>query len=108
MTGLTEIIADILIRDDAARNSDAYLYHAVCEKIAPAAMSVPFGVMIQNLKQYGLPTYDTVTRLRRKIQRIIHLWSLDPVRRSRRGETQKRSTAGRGVLNDRRGLYKTT
>lgn len=68
MTGLTEIIADILIRDDAARNSDAYLYHAVCEKIAPAAMSVPFGVMIQNLKQYGLPTYDTVTRLRRKIQ----------------------------------------
>lgn len=68
MTGLTEIITDIMIRDDVARESDTYLYHAVCEKIAPAAMSVPFGIMIQNLKRYGLPTYDTVTRLRRKIQ----------------------------------------
>ena len=68
MTGLTEIITDIMIRDDVARESDTYLCHAVCEKIAPAAMSVPFGVMIQNLKGYGLPTYDTVTRLRRKIQ----------------------------------------
>lgn len=68
MTGLTEIIADIMLRDDVARDSDAYLYHAVCEKIAPDAMSVPFGIMIQNLSQYGLPTYDTVTRLRRKIQ----------------------------------------
>lgn len=68
MTGLTEIITDIMIRDDVARESDTYLYHAVCEKIAPAAMSVPFGIMIQNLKGYGLPTYDTVTRLRRKIQ----------------------------------------
>ncbi|MBO5971329.1 MAG: hypothetical protein J6S14_22880 [Clostridia bacterium] len=68
MSGLTEIIADIMLNDENARNSDIHLYHAVCKKIAPAAMSVPFGVMIENLNHYGLPTYDTVTRLRRKIQ----------------------------------------
>ena len=68
MSGLTEMIADIMLNDENARNSDIHLYHAVCKKIAPAAMSVPFGVMIENLNHYGLPTYDTVTRLRRKIQ----------------------------------------
>lgn len=68
MKGLTEIIADIMINDEVARNSDAYLYHEVCKKIAPAALAVPFGVVIQNLDSYKLPSVETVGRLRRKIQ----------------------------------------
>ena len=76
MQGLTEIIADILLNDDMARNSDAYLYHAVCKKINPAALSVPFGVVIQDPKGYKIPGYDTVSRLRRKVQSEWHFVDL--------------------------------
>lgn len=69
MSGLTQIIADILIKDDKARDSDTYLYHAVCMYIAPVILTKPFGEVILNPKKYGIPGYDTVTRLRRKVQR---------------------------------------
>lgn len=77
MKGLTEIIADIMLNDPATRDSDAILYHAVCSRIAPAAMSAPYGVVIQNLTKYNLPSYDTVTRLRRKIQSEWHFVDLN-------------------------------
>ena len=68
MSGLTQIIADIMTKDDKARDSDTYLYHAVCMYIAPVILTKPFGEVILNPKKYGIPGYDTVTRLRRKIQ----------------------------------------
>lgn len=68
MENITDLIADIMLNDDMARNSDAYLYHAVCQRINPAALSVPFGIVIQNLGSYKLPSVETVGRLRRKIQ----------------------------------------
>lgn len=68
MKGLTDMIAEIMTKDEKARNSDAYLYHAVCLRISPVALTTPFGTVIQDPKKYGLPSSDTVSRLRRKIQ----------------------------------------
>ncbi len=65
---LTEIIEEVLRQDPAARNDDSYLYCKVCKAVNPAAMDMPFKAVIISPKMYGLPGYDTVTRLRRKIQ----------------------------------------
>lgn len=65
---LVELIEDMLRRHEKARNDDLYLYAKVCNIINPEAFQAPFGLVIYQLKDYGLPGYDTVTRLRRRIQ----------------------------------------
>ena len=65
---LIYIIEGLLRENARARDDDAYLYAKVCNRLNPEAMRVPFVVVISQLKDYGLPGYDTVTRLRRRIQ----------------------------------------
>lgn len=59
------MVKDILIKSVKARNSDAYLYCKVLEKIGKGLSQMPFDTIIMDSE---LPKYDTVTRARRKIQ----------------------------------------
>lgn len=63
-----EIVEGILETNIEARNSDMYLYYAVCRKINPIACSMPFDTIWPNYRRFGLPNYDSVGRARRKIQ----------------------------------------
>ena len=59
------MVKEILIKSVKARNSDAYLYCKVIEKISKGASDRPFKEVIADV---DLPKYDTVTRIRRKLQ----------------------------------------
>ena len=62
------LVKQILIEDEAARNSDVYLYLKVCERLNPSALSKPFWAVLVGLKFYKLPPFETVRRARQKIQ----------------------------------------
>lgn len=64
----TNLVKDILVKNKKARNSDTILYLKVMERLNPPALTMPFGMVLRNLEELGLPCYDTVTRARRKIQ----------------------------------------
>jgi len=65
---ITAIVKDILEHDPDARNSDEYLYLKVCAKFSGKCMNLPFWKVFLNRKAYGLPSYETVGRARRKLQ----------------------------------------
>ena len=65
---LTEIIENVLKDHPETRDNDAYLYYEVCKIMSPLALEMPYGVVVINPKLFHVPGYDTVTRLRRKIQ----------------------------------------
>ena len=62
------IVKEILETNETARNSDMALYIKVCEKINPLVLSKPFWVVLLSLKEYNLPSIETVGRARRKLQ----------------------------------------
>lgn len=62
---VTPMVKEVLIKSVKARNSDAYLYCKIIEKISKGASERPFKEVIADI---DLPKYDTVTRARRKIQ----------------------------------------
>ena len=62
------LVKDILIESEAARNSDMFLYLKVCERVSPEALQQPFHVVISSLKNLNLPPFETVRRTRQKIQ----------------------------------------
>jgi hypothetical protein len=51
-----------------ARNSDSILYVEVCKKVNSDCLAKPFWYVMAKHRQFGLPSYDTVGRCRRKIQ----------------------------------------
>lgn len=70
---LKEIVIETLKQGEKFRESDDHLYLAVCIKIFSKAsyrniteMSV--GEFFRNRKEYGLPTFESVSRCRRKAQ----------------------------------------
>ena len=70
---LKEIVIETLKQGETFRESDDHLYLAVCIKIFSKAsyrniteMSV--GEFFRNRKEYGLPTFESVSRCRRKAQ----------------------------------------
>ena len=65
---ITNVIKQILIKDSKSRNCDPRLYIKVMKKLCPGITKKEFEQVFMNLEELGLPCYDTVTRLRRKIQ----------------------------------------
>ena len=65
---LTDIVKKTLEKEHNARNSDSVLYVKVCNAINPEALKNPFCDVISNLPKYGLPSVESIGRIRRKIQ----------------------------------------
>lgn len=62
------IVCDILKNYPMARDCDSYLYMRVVKRLNPTAAEKPFEEVILNLKDLGLPCFETVRRTRQKIQ----------------------------------------
>ena len=64
----TMMVRQVLATVPAARNSDNILYIEVVRLIDQHILRMPLAVVLQNLKEYNLPSIETVGRCRRKLQ----------------------------------------
>lgn len=62
---IRDIVKAILLNDEQARNSDAYLYTQVVQYVAPHLYTKPFHMA---MTAPGMPSYESVRRTRQKIQ----------------------------------------
>lgn len=65
---ITQTVYDTMYQSREARNDDAVLYVLVCESLNPSAVNKSLRDVMLNRKFYGLPSFDSVSRVRRKIQ----------------------------------------
>ncbi|MBO7733847.1 MAG: hypothetical protein J6S67_14890 [Methanobrevibacter sp.] len=68
MKKTTKLVKTILRDYPIARDSDYYLYIRVMKELNPKACEMKFEEVFTNLKELGLPLYDSVSRARRKLQ----------------------------------------
>ena len=61
-------VRQVLATVPDARNSDNRLYVEVVRLIDQHVLRLPLAVVLNNLKEYNLPTMETVGRCRRKLQ----------------------------------------
>ena len=63
------IVRDILKHNPDTRSDDFLLYNAVCKRMFPLSFGIiPFERALKYHKEIGLPPWETVSRIRRKIQ----------------------------------------
>lgn len=58
----------ILEKDGEARNDDMSLYLKVCSTCVKGAGAMPFAEVMQQYRYLGLPSFESVSRTRRKLQ----------------------------------------
>ena len=64
----SKLVKKILIENPKARGCDPYLYVKVMEKLNPEAKNKRFAEVMLNLKELGLPCFETVRRTRADIR----------------------------------------
>lgn len=62
-----DLVKEILTDQEDTRNSIWSLYYAVCKVVNPHCMNAKFGTVLQSHEAYGLPPFETVTRVRRRV-----------------------------------------
>ena len=70
---LKDLVIETLKQGETFRESDDHLYLAVCIKIFSKTSyrnitDMTVGEFFRNRKEYGLPTFESVSRCRRKVQ----------------------------------------
>jgi len=74
----------ILEKDEEARNDDMLLYLKVCNTCLKDTGAMPFAEVIAQYKYLGLPSFESVSRTRRKLQaRYPELAGSRPVQKMR-------------------------
>lgn len=68
MNTMYDLVKNILETDTKARENDMLLYLQVCKLKNLDAVAQPFYIVMQRSKELGLPSYETVSRARRKVQ----------------------------------------
>lgn len=72
LNNTSTLVMDFLINDKHSRNSDNYLFYLVAKKILGSKGididKIGFKDLFLKLKEYGLPQFETVGRIRRKLQ----------------------------------------
>lgn len=64
-------IVETVLREHAdAKDDDFRLYGWVCKKMCPEVMDMAFKEVLWKSGRLGLPSYETVTRARRKAQEL--------------------------------------
>lgn len=64
---LDKLVTKILTEDEEARNNMFYLYYLVAKARNEAVTTARFGTVLLNPEQYGLKSFEAVTRCRRKV-----------------------------------------
>ena len=65
---LENIVNEILTNIPDTRNDDFILVTCVYHTIAPTAVYAPFNQVMIDHKELGLPPFESITRVRRKLQ----------------------------------------
>lgn len=74
----------ILQKNEDARNDDMTLYLIVCNTYLKGAGAMPFAEVMEQYKYLGLPSFESVSRTRRKLQaRYPELAGSRPVQKMR-------------------------
>lgn len=72
LNNTSALVMNFLINDKHSRNSDNYLFYLVAKKILGSKGididTIGFKYLFLQLKEYGLPQFETVGRIRRKLQ----------------------------------------
>ena len=63
-----DLVEKILEKHPDSRDSDFRLYGWVCAVIKPEIMKLSFEHVMWKHSELGLPAYETITRIRRKLQ----------------------------------------
>ena len=67
---LHDKVQAILEKDEVARGSDAHLYCVLAESLSPNVTYKPFRRVLMEADKFGLPSIETVGRVRRKVQEL--------------------------------------
>ena len=65
---LETVVKSVLEQNKAARDDDFLLVAAVCKIINPSIIGETFTMVLTNHKEYRLPSFESITRARRKLQ----------------------------------------
>lgn len=65
---LESVVLSILEQSIIARKDDYVLIYLVCDRLNPNINDMPFGMAMYHHKEYQMPSWETITRCRRKIQ----------------------------------------
>ena len=78
-------VRTILAKNEDARNDDMVLYLVLCNACLKDAGALPLAEIMTQYKYLGLPSFESVSRTRRKLQaRYPELAGSRPVRKKRR------------------------
>ena len=88
------LVQKILTEDPASRDSDNYLFYKVCKVLLAEQgkdiETMGFVNLFLSLKGYGLPQFETVGRIRRKLQSVHPEFAasehVDRIRSSNQGQ----------------------
>lgn len=88
------VVLSVLEEDEKSRSNDNRLICLVCEKIALRngfdIGHCSFSDVINNPSVYGIPSFESITRCRRKLQeKHFHLRATDEVERFRAENEEK-------------------
>lgn len=65
---IESIVENILTEKPTTRSNDYLLYREMCSRLCPQAGDIPLTTALEHHKSLGLPSLETVSRCRRKIQ----------------------------------------
>lgn len=65
---LEKFVKEVLIEVPESRDDDYILIAEVCNRIQPAVGHLQFNVCMLGHKEMGLPSFESITRCRRKLQ----------------------------------------
>ena len=68
MKRIEDKVRVILEESETARNSDNYLFLEYIEREAPELLEFPVTDFQLHYRDYGIPSFDSITRVRRKLQ----------------------------------------
>ena len=66
-----ELVKKIMTEHPVTRDDDFKLYAWICYSVVPECMKYTYQHALWNHKEIGLPSYESVTRARRKVQEQV-------------------------------------
>lgn len=68
MEKIKSIVEISMLTDEKTRDDDFVLYASVCKHINPLFISMDMGTVLNNHERLGVPSFESVSRARRKVQ----------------------------------------
>lgn len=69
LIGQEAMVLEVLQEVEAARSDDYILFAEIIDRFYPEVRSIPFCVALMRHNEMAVPSYESITRVRRKVQR---------------------------------------